>query len=91
MEFSERFREGYPIANFETAFNMYLDEECATFEDAQRLFNECWTRRAMSERQRISDAQVERERQQRAEQERVEAQQSAHIDSLRQQLRDARG
>jgi hypothetical protein len=91
MEFSERFREGYPIANFETVFNMYLDEECATFEDAQRLFNECWTRRAMSERQRLSDAQAKMEKQQRAEQERVEAQQSAHIDSLRQQLRDARG
>jgi len=91
MEFSERFIEGRPIANFETAFNMYLDEESATFEDAQRLFQDCWTRRAMSEKRKRDIAEQEATRLRNAEQEQVDIEQQKYLDSMRQQLRDARG
>ena len=86
MEFNERFVEGRPRANFETAFNMYLDEEYATFEEAQAFFNACWTRRAMTERKRNSDAQKEAERAAIAEQERVDAEKQKHLDGLRRHL-----
>jgi hypothetical protein len=90
MNFNERFIEGRPIANFETAFNMYLDEEGATFEDAQKLFNECQMRRAYSEKRRRDIAQAEIEKQANAEQDWVDAEKAAHLDRLRQQYRDTR-
>jgi hypothetical protein len=89
MDFNERFVEGRPRANFETAFNMYLDEECATFEDAQAFFNACWARRAMTERYRRGVAQKEAERAALEEQEEAERGTRARLDSLRKQLREA--
>jgi hypothetical protein len=89
MEFSERFVEGRPRSNFETAFNMYLDEEYASFEEAQAFFNACWTRRAMTEKYRRDVVQKEAERDALEEQEEAERGTRARLDSLRKQLREA--
>jgi hypothetical protein len=78
------------ITRFERAFNDYLDENGATFIDAQRLFNDCANRRAMTEKARRDAANREIEKRAFEEQDRIDAERSAHLDSLRQQYRDAR-
>jgi hypothetical protein len=88
MEFNERFVEGRPYANLETAFNLLLTDEYLTFEECTAFFYACWTRRAYTERKRNSDAQKEAERAAIAEQEQQDTEQQKYLDSLRQQVRD---
>jgi hypothetical protein len=78
------------IRDFEVAFNRYLDEENATFEDAQRLFNQFQTCRVMTEKARRDAANRKAEAEQQAEQERSDAEKATHLDRLRQQYRDAK-
>jgi hypothetical protein len=77
--------------DFEIAYNRYLDEEFATYQEAQAMVAHFQTIRVLNEKTKRDAANSEIERQANAEQERSEVEQSAHIDSLRQQLRDARG
>lgn len=90
MDFNERFVEGKPIANFETAYNDYLNEEGATFEEAQAMVAHFQTIRVLNEKARRNAANREAEAQQQAEQERVEAEKMAHIQELLRQQRDNR-
>jgi hypothetical protein len=89
MEFNERFVEGRPYANFETAFNLLLTDDYLTFEECTAFFYACWTRRAMTERKRLSDAQQKAEQEALVGQERVDTEKRKHLDSLRRQMREA--
>jgi hypothetical protein len=78
------------IRDFEVAFNRFLDEEFATFEEVQAMVAHFQTLRVLNEKARRNAANREAEAQQQAEQERVEAEKTAHIQELLRQQRDNR-
>ncbi len=89
MNFNERFIEDRPMANFEIAFNLYMDAS-ATFVDAQSFLNICQTRRICSQRAPQNQARREAEAAVYAEAERIENEQKAYRQDLLRQLRDNR-
>jgi ABC-type tungstate transport system permease subunit len=76
------------IRDFEASFNRYLDEENATFEDAQKMLNHFCVIRANNEKAKRDAANREIERQMNNEAERVENEQKARRQELLKQQRD---
>jgi hypothetical protein len=76
------------VRDFEIAFNRFLDEENATFEDAQKMFNHFCVIRANNEKAKRDAANRENERQMNDEAERIENEQKARVDELLRQQRD---